>query len=167
MNVQSLEQDMGRSRGFTLIEVLVAIIIFSIGMLGLLGLTSNGLMMTYTANYTTTGAQLAYAMADSVRANPVQLASYDDPGDTSTDTCFSSGCTADQIVSTSFSQWKDTVADTLPSGDGVVCRDASPADGDPDDWGCDNSAATSPYAVKVCWSNRTGGGGWSCYRVVI
>lgn len=170
------------SRGFSLIEVLVAIVIFSVGMLGLLGLTSNGLMMTYMANYTTTGAQLAYALADNVRANPTQLASYDDPDDNETSDCFSSvaenGCDKNQIVQTEVNQWRETVARALPGqehlvggnrvvgGDGVICRDASPTDGTPEDWLCDPSAATSPYVVKVCWSNRIGGG-WSCYRVVI
>ena len=155
------------ARGFTLIEVLVAIVIFSIGMLGLLGLTSNGLLMTYTANYTTTGAQLAYAMADSARVNLPQLASYDDPGYTYEEGCFTAtGCGEEEIVYTGFKQWSDMVANTLPAGEGHICRDASPSDGNPDDWECD-AAATAPFTVKVCWSNQTGGGGWSCYRVVI
>lgn len=167
------------SRGFSLIEVLVAIVIFSVGMLGLLGLTSNGLMMTYMANYTTTAAQMAYELADNIRGNPIRLANYPESepdGDPNSQTvypeCFAestdSTCGPEQLVPTELWLWKKRISEVLPAGQGVICRDATPTDGDPDvGWACDGSAANAPFVVKICWSNRTNGGGRACYRVVI
>lgn len=59
-----------RHRGFTLIEVLVALVVMSVGMLGIAALYLEGLRAGRTALYRTTAVNLAADMADRIRANP-------------------------------------------------------------------------------------------------
>ncbi|MCY1268605.1 hypothetical protein D3C76_539250 [compost metagenome] len=59
----------GRQQGMTLIELLVSIVILSIGLLGLAGLQNTGLASSHSAYYRTQASWLAYEMADLMRAN--------------------------------------------------------------------------------------------------
>jgi type IV pilus assembly protein PilV len=56
-------------RGVSLIEVLVAVVILAIGLLGLAGLQAGGLRVGQGAMYRGVAAQYAYDMADRMRAN--------------------------------------------------------------------------------------------------
>ena len=58
-----------RQRGFTLVEVLVALVVMSVGMLGIAALYLEGLRAGRTALYRTTAVNLAGDMADRIRAN--------------------------------------------------------------------------------------------------
>lgn len=55
--------------GFSLLEVLVAIVILSLGILGLAGLQSAALKNAHSAMLRAQAAQYAYDMADRMRAN--------------------------------------------------------------------------------------------------
>lgn len=57
-------------RGVSLIEVMVAILIFSIGMLGLAMLQLKGAQYTRESGSRTTAINLARSLAESMRANP-------------------------------------------------------------------------------------------------
>jgi type IV pilus assembly protein PilV len=152
--------------GFTLIEVLVAVAIFAAGMLGMLGLLANSLSWSYSANHTTIASMMAYQMADHVRGNVTQFAAYNDPTHTLTSNCMTTtGCTPTQMVESEASLWSQRLADKLPAGQGIICRDNSPTDGDPSNWACDDSAGAAPMMVKICWKRTLSGGAWSCYRV--
>ncbi len=60
---------LSRARGFTLIEVLVSLIILSIGLLGLGLLQASSLKSSFSANQRTVATNLAYQMIDMMRAN--------------------------------------------------------------------------------------------------
>lgn len=157
-----------KADGFTLIEVLVAIAIFVVGMLGLLSLLTNSLSWSYSANHTTRAAMLAYQMADHVRGNVTQFAAYNDPNSTVTSTCLTTtGCTPLQMVQSEYALWNNRITNALPAGQGMICRDNTPTDGDPGNWQCDDSAGAAPMVVKICWSKTQSGGAWACYRVRI
>ncbi len=55
--------------GFTLVEVLVALVVLSVGMLGIAGLYVEGLRASKTSIYRTTAVTLAADMANRIRAN--------------------------------------------------------------------------------------------------
>ncbi len=57
--------------GFTLIEVLVAVVILALGLLGLAGLQASGLGNNQSAYNRSLATQLAYDMVDRMRANVV------------------------------------------------------------------------------------------------
>jgi len=144
---------------------MVAIAIFAVGMLGMLGLLTNSLSWSYSANHSTRAAMLAYQMADHVRGNVTQFVLYNDPINSSTANCFNAtGCTATQMVQSEFSAWSAKLAEALPGGQGAICRDTSPTDGDPSGWLCDDSTGPAPLVVKICWYKTQSGGAWACYH---
>ena len=56
-------------RGTALLEVLIALVVFSLGMLGLAGLQTLSLQFNTSAYYRTQATTLAYGLADRMRAN--------------------------------------------------------------------------------------------------
>jgi len=63
-----------RQHGFTLLEVLIALLILSIGLLGLAALQTKSLRSNQMASMRTTVTQLAYDISDRMRANPAGVA---------------------------------------------------------------------------------------------
>ena len=63
-------------QGVTLLEVLIAIVVLSFGLLGMLGMLMNGLKMTSSSHYRTIAAQQLTAMADMINANPSLIGTY-------------------------------------------------------------------------------------------
>lgn len=59
-----------RQAGFTLIEVLVALLVLSIGLLGLAALQATGMKYNSDAYYRTQASIFAYDIIDRMRANP-------------------------------------------------------------------------------------------------
>ena len=59
-----------RSRGFTLLEVLIALVVLSIGLLGIAALQGVGLRSSHGAQLTSQASVLAYDLADRIRTNP-------------------------------------------------------------------------------------------------
>ena len=60
-------------RGFTLLEVLIALLIFSLGLMGLAGLLTTSVKTNHSAYLRTQAIFLAQSMADRMRANPLGL----------------------------------------------------------------------------------------------
>ncbi len=58
-----------RTGGFTLLEVLIAVVILSIGLLGLAGLQATGLKNNHSAYLRTQATTYAYDIIDRMRAN--------------------------------------------------------------------------------------------------
>ena len=65
-----------RQRGFSLIEILVAVVVLSIGLLGLAGLQTTSLRINQSAYMQTQAVSRAYDVIDQVRADLPNWASY-------------------------------------------------------------------------------------------
>jgi type IV pilus assembly protein PilV len=65
----ALQKAYPRCRGLTLVEILVALLILSIGLLGLAGLQTASLRFNTSAYFRTQATALAYGLADRMRAN--------------------------------------------------------------------------------------------------
>ncbi len=159
-----------RTDGFTLIEVLIAILILALGFLGLAGLQTYGLRNNHSANLRTQATLLAYDLTDRIRANRIGFENgfYNKP--TATDhNCVWKGnapnaCTPQQMAEHDLWEWDTTVTQSLSQGVGVVCLDSTPDDGgDMDDDGsvdvnddnenkCDNTG--NVYAIKLWWTDE-------------
>jgi type IV pilus assembly protein PilV len=101
-----------RQKGFTLLEVLVAMLILSIGLLGLAGLMASSLRNNHSAYYRSQATWLAYDVIDRMRTNrPNALAYVVDMGAASADGA---------MAGTDITDWKAMIANTLPAGDGSV-----------------------------------------------
>ena len=119
-----------RSRGFTLIEVLIAVIVMSIGLLGLAGLQATGMRNNHTAYLRSQATVIAYDVIDRMRAmrlrtvaNLSELSVYGigmgDSASSSTD-CSSTVCFMSQMANYDLAQWKAALNQHLPMGDGSV-----------------------------------------------
>ncbi len=68
-----------RQTGFSLLEVLIAIVITSIGLLGLAGMQATGLRNNHSAYHRSQATVLAYDIADRMRSNAGTMISYVTP----------------------------------------------------------------------------------------
>jgi len=102
------------SSGFTLLEVMVAMVIFSIGLLGLAGLQSAGLRNNQLSYSTSLATQLVYDMADRMRNNnnSVVINGYatTSSGFTPTATnCVTSSCASNVMVGFDLTEWDTSI----------------------------------------------------------
>lgn len=65
-----------RSSGFSMIEVLVSLLVLALGLLGFALLQTMNLRYTQSADYRTHATNLAYELADQMRANRLSAAEY-------------------------------------------------------------------------------------------
>ena len=141
-------------RGVTLLEVLIAIVVLSFGLLGMLGMLMNGLKMTSSSHYRTIAAQQLTAMADMINANPYLIGTYANTTPMTpniTTACFTANCSTAQLPPTDYGLWQANLAALLPNGTGILCLDASPADGNSGAFACSN---TDRPTVKICWNEN-------------
>jgi len=104
-----------KQTGFSLIEVLIALIIMSVGMLGIAGLYVQSLQAGRTSMFRHQAVALAGDVADRIRANPTAGASYADP------TGADNGCVATNVDCDVASMalhdvwlWKQQACNSLP-----------------------------------------------------
>ena len=57
-------------------------------------------------------------------------------------------CTAEQLAVDEMGVWRQALADELPRGNGLVCRDSTPEDGHAADAACDGAGG---LVVKIFW----------------
>ena len=74
MTVKSLNYN--QQKGFTLIEVLIAFVILSVGLLGIVNLQAMSKTFTHQAMQRTMAVSLADAIVERIRVNPAGLAVY-------------------------------------------------------------------------------------------
>jgi len=154
-----------RQRGVSLIEVLVAVMIFSIGLVGLAGLLIMATRSNQAAYLRTQVVYLAHNMADRMSANPMAVwdGSYNNsnyPTATSVTTkCdLSSSCTPDDLATHDMQMWSTQLATFLPSATASIKCDSGSA-------GFTPSAAQfgmrPPYGgnciMTIKWSERGAG----------
>jgi type IV pilus assembly protein PilV len=120
-----------KAAGFTLLEVMVALLVFSIGLLGLAGLQASSLQNNKTADLRSIAIIEAHDMADRIRANNRGKSNdYDAiatgvpaPG---TDCINTASCTSPSLIAAWDNyQWQSNLAMALPSGRGKVDRNAA------------------------------------------
>ena len=145
--------------GFTLIEVLVSMLILSIGLIGVAALQGVSLKNTQSAFMRSQATALAYDLADRMRANRLaaEIGLYD-PGTAATvSACKSTtGCIPQDMAKHDLAEWNAAIATYLPMGQGFVCLDSTPNDGaSAGSPACDGSG--TQFAVKIWWDeNRDG-----------
>lgn len=101
-------------RGVSLVEVLVAVVVLSIGLLGLAGLQASGMRVGQSSLHRSQAAQLAYDMVDRMRVNFANAESYkltlnDTPPEDGT-----------SIAARDLWDWRKRLRVALPAGTGSV-----------------------------------------------
>ena len=122
--------------GFTLLEVLIALLVLSIGLLGLAGLQVQGLKYNHDAYVRSQGTYLAYDMFERMRLNAANADSY--VGGKPLAGCGGGGSLAENDRAC----WFEDLEALLPGGDATISTDGgSPAQ----------------YTLTITWTDRFSG----------
>ena len=110
--------------GFSLLEVLIALVLLSIGLLGLASLQITGLKNNQRAHHRSQATQLSYDIADRMRSNKVALNTYStiDPSNAEAKlVCITiAGCSASEMAENDLYEWNVALVSTLPSSLGTI-----------------------------------------------
>lgn len=131
-------------RGFTLLEVLVAIVVLSIGLLGLAGLMASSLKNSHSAYERTQATWLAYDALDRMRANrQVALAG-------GYNLALGAAPGGSGLAAIDLGEWDTTLTNTLPAGDGSIAV-----------------AAGGAVRIVVQWNDTRGTGGIAAEQFIV
>jgi len=152
-NMNITNQHRMPQKGFTLLEVMVAMVIFAVGMLGLAGIQALSLEGSHSSYSRSQAVLLAYEMVDRMKANSSAGANYISTAATAVaqpaTLCDGATCGAAQMASFDLWQWKQAIQNSLLSGKGSV---ASATVG-----------TITTYTISVHWDeDRTGVTGTDC-----
>ncbi|MDD2800392.1 MAG: type IV pilus modification protein PilV [Methylobacter sp.] len=116
---------MNKNTGFTLIEVLIAMLVLAVGLLGLAGLQATSLKNNQSAYNRSQATQLAYDLADRMRANVAGKTTYTTGTATATAACLTTaGCSKEAMAENDLKEWNDAITATLPGGTGTIAPNA-------------------------------------------
>lgn len=108
-----------RQQGFTMLEVLIAVLIFSLGIIGVAGLLIFSIQSNHVAYLRTQVTFLAHNMANRMGANPVGLWSGDynitaiKAGGTAVSSC-AAGCSSADLATHDIEAWSQQLHTFLP-----------------------------------------------------
>ena len=137
-----------RQQGLSLIEVMIALAVFSFGLLALAALMASGLKYNTSALHRSYATSQAYDMADRMRANHLGLEfyttlTYTDPECVSLVSECESTCSSLEMAQYDARQWNNYNACLLPQGSGTVSLESS----DPD-----------IYTITIYWNDERDSG---------
>jgi type IV pilus assembly protein PilV len=141
-------------QGATMVEVMVAILVFSVGLLGIASTQTRGLSNTQSALHRSYAAQLSYELIDIMRVNrlTVDLGDAVDGNifngfDTEVANAFvsktdcldaSKSCTASEMAQFMLLYWVSRLDETLPEAEAEITE---------------VDAATALYSVEIQWAD--------------
>jgi type IV pilus assembly protein PilV len=154
--------------GFTLIEVLVAVLVLAIGIVGAGAAQVAALETRHGTELMSAGVQLAGSLADRIRANaalaqqPGAASPYHLQYDALTDgapaapavMCFAeAACSAEQLATFDVFEVAHALHRRFPGARIAVCRDEQVWNGQALSWQCAGGPA-APLVVKLGWRGR-------------
>ncbi len=126
-------------QGFSLVEVLITLVIMSVGMLGIAGLYVQSMQAGRTSMFRHHAVTLASDVADRIRANPNAGIAYAAAGGADSG-CVTGGvnCDAAQMAGHDILLWQDQADTSLPGGQvGIVF---------------DGGVVPATYQITISWS---------------
>ena len=149
------------SRGFSIVEALVALVVLSVGMLGIAALYVESLRAGRTAVYRTQAVNLAADMADRIRANrPAVLPNFwqlpAGANPVAHPECINGAisCTPKTLAEGDQRSWLDAIRDELP-GNGAATASGTIL--------VDPAASPPQYQITVTWFEPGGDPAGSTY----
>jgi type IV pilus assembly protein PilV len=129
--------------GFSLLEVLIALVVLTIGLLGTAMLYMRGLQDSRTALLRMQAVTLAADILDRARANHTGNVNYDTTVTTApalvTGCETTAGCSTAQMAANDLYRWQQAIAVALPGGTGTVTVAGI-------------TAASYKYTVTITWT---------------
>ena len=140
------------ARGFSMIEVMIAVLVLSLGLLGMAALQSVSLRYNQSANYRTQATNLAYEFIDTARsysdrdlANLVALVqnftNWSQMCEIGAQPDYACDSSADAL-NCDRARWAQKICRTMPNGRGQVVLDTS--------------LAAPQITVRLCWNDDRG-----------
>lgn len=147
--------------GFTMVEVLVAVLLLAVGLVGALAMQSHAMRTRQESALQTEALQAAATLADHIRANAAQSSAYlgfefDAAGASGASgerpACAGSPCDPAAIARLELDEFRQHLA-ALPLARAVVCRDSGAAPDGHLQWPC-SGAGDAPVVIKIGWRSR-------------
>lgn len=148
--------------GFTMVEVLVAVLLLAVGLVGALAMQAHAMRTRQESALQTEALRAAATLADRIRANAAQSSSYlgfefdaalapsGDPDAEAPAPCSDAPCDAAALAQRELEEFRSQLQAGLPSGRAVVCRDENAAPGASLQWACSQDPA-APVTIKIGW----------------
>ena len=138
---QRVQRSPPRAAGLALVEGLVVLVVFLVGLLGVAALYTEGVLEAQGAAARARAAELASDMVERMRANRAGAAAYADTVSGSghlSDACRvgAAGCAPPVMASTDKAEWTLEIAAALPSGRGSVAA---------------VTGSTTLYTIRISW----------------
>lgn len=114
--------------GFTLIEVLIALVILAVGLLGMATLMTSSLQSSQGAYRRSQASLMAYDIVERMRFNRDRAITTDDytlttsSSATSNPSCGSGGCTPAQQAQKDLYEWRTALTAALPGATAAITR---------------------------------------------
>lgn len=164
--MQSSVQRRRQASGFSLIEVLVALLVLSFGLLGMVGLQAMALQSNREARLQSVAVDLARELAEMMRGNKnvamektsnAYLGDFSAPlTPTTVSDCLSVGsacASATLVANAEMTDWLSRVDTSLPGARVKICSDTAPYNGDGlPKWDC-TTGAPDDLVIKIGWSH--------------
>lgn len=114
-----------KQAGSSLLEVLVAMFVLGVGMLGVFSMQAQTSRYNHSAYYYSRAVMLAHDMAENVRTTPSLAGSYrlllsDPTPDARNCQSFANPCSGNELVSWHLNNWRTAVTQQLPSGNSEI-----------------------------------------------
>ncbi|WP_119395784.1 type IV pilus modification protein PilV [Salinibius halmophilus] len=143
--------------GSGLIEVMVALVILSIGSLGMISMQLSALQQSNNAYLRTQATIKGTDILDRIRSNPEAMTGYLVSSGSENTACWNwqgdaTGCSAANLAAADLHDWQTALAAILPSGAGRVCRSDLTDDlpGQPD---CEAANSNHPIVAYIWWQS--------------
>ncbi len=113
-----------RQQGVTLIEAMIALLVISIGLLGIAALQITAMSQNTSSLNHSQAVWIAYNMSDRIRANTTEFNTYIgiDTNNSYNQDCMSGACTTGMMVTADATDWGNLIA-ALPAGRGIIAND--------------------------------------------
>ena len=125
-------------QGFSLLEVLIALVIMSVGMLGIAGLYVESMQAGRTSIFRHNAVTIASDVADRIRANPAAGVDYQGPGGNNNCVLGNVDCNPAQMAANDIDLWRTQAGEMLPGGDVVIVYD--------------DTVAPPTYEIRIQWT---------------
>lgn len=146
------------SSGFTLLEILIALLIVSIGLLGVATLQIRGQQFNQVSYFRTQATLLAYDLMDRIRTNHYLMAkanvnlAYQVPTQVNVgpsgvieqpvSTCDNQPCPPQMLINYDLDNWFYSLRDTLPEGKAQIVPDPP-----------NNDGIFNRYTITISWKD--------------
>lgn len=125
--------------GLSMIEVLVSMILFAVGLLGIAAMQSVGVKITSNSNAMNTAVIQASNISDQMLASPQAIKDgiFDNVSNTIANVTCTNTCTPNELATASLYNWQQLLIEELPSGSGKIKRHAN-----------------GLYTISISWKER-------------